>query len=181
MNQWTNSLSAAARVIAALGLLSGTTALASTPTTIAVGHYYTTEVVISLTGTGGVTDAECAEYYQAAGSQIVAITNATIYNGKSLTFDVRFPLPETQSNPDLGVFHQALVQSKGSTLLNETGTITSYSDGTQAAPSFPYTAALTIYDQESFGGTITADAPSPTGKGSCSQVISTTFVQMDPT
>jgi hypothetical protein len=159
--------------VAAAGLLlASVTPSVAAGVTPVNGIYYTTELVTSLTPTGGAAQADCDAAYLPAGTQIVATTVLNL-SGTVPQVNVRTTQP-TASPPGLILVHQVLAPAKGSTFTNQSGTITEYADG-QKFLVLPYTATATVIDTQSFVATLTATGPSPSGTGSCVQVTAATF------
>jgi hypothetical protein len=156
-------------------LVGATAAHAGTAVTIPNGHYYTNQIVLSLTPAGGAVQAACAAFYQSAGTTDTEITlvSTDLSTGKR-RFDVRAAAP-LAPGPGLGINHLSLVQGTGSTFTNEKGTVTIYADGREIIAG-TYTATLTVIDAESAVATVTSTLPSPLGTGTCVSVTSLTFV-----
>lgn len=161
-----------ARVAAAAGLLSGaaTAGHAAAPA-IAAGQYSAFEQVTALKATGGATAKDCATAYGTAGTHYNAILTVSVASASAYTFDVRY----TAGPPPLGIVRQSLKPSASSSLLKQSGILTAYYDG-QVQAAFPYSATLEIVDGSSFLAQIVAQAPSPTGTGTCVQSLDATFV-----
>jgi hypothetical protein len=161
--------------VASAGLVVGAASANAAADVMPVfGDYYTNELVQSLTGTKGATAAECGKVYARPGTLIGAITLFSLVDGQP-QFDVRDTYEGTTLARGLGIFRQVLAQGPGSTFTKQSGTITEYDNGVKFIV-FPYTGTVTVIDTQSFLGTLSADLPSPTGKGTCVQVISATFV-----
>ncbi len=166
----------AARNLSALAVLCLTplaTAAHAQSITLAVGHYYTQAVLVSVTATNGASQSDCTTSYGTAGAQSTGIAQlSSVGSSGNLQIDLRGGV--LGSSGTYGYQQSIYVQGTGSTFANQTGKVTIYVNGKKLG-GFPYTATTTLFDTQSFSALASATLPSPTLIGSCVETLQATF------